>query len=95
MREEFGIDISDHVPRSIEDAGPDFQLVLAVDGSVLREIRRRWPEAPAFLLTGYSPGGGVINIDDPYDSPLEDYRQLARQLAPLMKCIADRIAETG
>lgn len=73
MRSLFGLDISDHRPRHIQDVSVEkFDTVVAMDGYVYKQV----------LATNRIPERKIIqwNIEDPISLGLEGYKKIARKI---------------
>lgn len=70
MKDEFGIDMSDHKPKDIKSLSLNsFDYIVTMDSYIDTIIRR-----------GYQIKSNKIvswNIDDPYGKSIEDYRKCA------------------
>lgn len=86
-REAFGLDLSSHRARHVE--GLDADLVLTMDGTVTREVRRLGIGGRVELLGEYAGTGEIV--EDPYGCPVETYRACADQLERLLLTVADRL----
>ena len=85
--EAFGLDLSPHRARNIE--GLDADLILTMDGTVTREVRRVGLNGRVELLGEYAGTGEIVR--DPYGCSSDEYRSCARQLERLLAVMADRL----
>jgi len=70
---KFGIDISSHRSRNVKDlALDDFDLIIAMDGSVAQELARRFPTARRKLISW--------SIDDPKYRGYGAYEKCAEEI---------------
>jgi protein-tyrosine phosphatase len=85
--EAFGIDLSGHSARNVE--GLDADLILTMDRTVTREVKRLKPKGRVMLLGEYAGDGEIVA--DPYGCEVGVYRECAEHLHRLIKAAADRI----
>jgi protein-tyrosine-phosphatase len=83
----FGIDLSGHSARNVE--GLDADLILTMDRTVTREVKRLKPKGRVLLLGEYAGDGEIVA--DPYGCDADAYRGCAEHLQRLIKAAADRI----
>jgi protein-tyrosine phosphatase len=86
-RQEFGVDLASHRARHVQ--GLDADLILTMDGTVTREVRRLRPAGRVELLGEYAGTGEIVR--DPYGCSPDVYRSCARQLQRLLSAAADRL----
>jgi len=73
MKELFGVDISEHMPRNItETSFRDFDLIVVLDAYVHKTLKRLASELTDKLV--------LWDIEDPYGSDLAVYRQVAEKI---------------
>ncbi|MBN7797473.1 low molecular weight phosphotyrosine protein phosphatase [Parahaliea mediterranea] len=90
---ERGVDISRHRARPIKKVRIErFERILVVDRATMESLRKQLPgEFAARLgwLMDYAPGGGDVNLADPYFGPESGFRALYRQLEPVIAGVLD------
>lgn len=71
---DLNIDASQHSPRDIADLDvQSYDYVIAMDSSVAREFKRRFPSYPPRRVIKWS-------IDDPWGTDLAEYRACAEKI---------------
>jgi protein-tyrosine phosphatase len=85
--EVFGLDLSPHRARNVQDLDAD--LLLTMDGTVTREVRRLGLNGRVELLGEYAGTGEIVH--DPYGCSRDEYRSCARHLERLLLATADRL----
>jgi protein-tyrosine-phosphatase len=83
MKEEYGIDVSKHVPRELnKEEGDSADLILTMSKEQKeRAIYYGWaPPERTFTLGEYIGDGEASEIRDPYGGNVEDYRETAKKI---------------
>ncbi len=80
MKTGFGLDLSGHRPRSVNDADlDDFDRIIAMDHSVFQELSTDYPHLRPKIVEW--------DIEDPYGQSLRRYRECAQQIAECVRAL--------
>jgi protein-tyrosine-phosphatase len=96
MKEEYGIDVSKHVPRELnKEEGMTANLILTMSKEQKeRAIYYGWaPPGRTFTLGEYIGEDEANEIKDPYGGNVEDYRETARKIEGYLSRLMSRILE--
>jgi protein-tyrosine-phosphatase len=92
MKEEYGIDVSKHVPRELnKEEGDSADLILTMSKEQKeRAIYYGWaPPGKTFTLCDYIGEDEANEIKDPYGGNVEDYRETAKKIE---RCLSKLMA---
>ena len=71
LKELYGVDISGHRTRDVEDMDLNrFSWIVVLDAYVFESLKERWPDSLSRMV--------LWDIDDPYGRPRDVYIQSAR-----------------
>jgi len=94
MKEEYGIDVSGHVPRELNrEEGRTADLILTMsEDQKQRAIYYGWaPPDKTFTLSGFVGDIETDEIKDPYGYQDEQYRAIAKKIEHYLQMLMDRL----
>lgn len=92
--EERGIDISDHVARTVTgEMLRDADLILCMETGHAEALMAEFPETRGKVYMLSQMVGRRHNVADPYGLPLEDYQHMAAEVEQLIDEALPRIRE--
>jgi len=96
VMQESGTSISQHRTTLINSEHLDeTDLILTMTEQQCRQLHQRFPHKRTTIKTlGKFCGSGFGDVNDPFGSGLEAYRQVYRQLKQMMDCFADQIVQS-
>lgn len=89
----FGIDISQHRTRMLEDnLVQDADLIITMTRSQSRQLKEQYPtkHTDIFILTEFA-GSGLSDVEDPYGAGIKVYIRTAEQIQELVKEVLNRL----
>jgi len=94
MKEEYGIDVSSHVPRELsKEEGKTADLILAMsEDQKQRAIYYGWaPPDRTFTLSEFAGYNEKEEIKDPYGYQDEEYRATAKKIEYYLQKLLDKL----
>jgi protein-tyrosine-phosphatase len=94
---EIGIDgIAMHSAQPVDDLElAEDDLLLTMTPAHLSRLPRRYKNSPLRTATLKEFTGGKGGISDPFGAPVERYRDLRKELDPLIQTVYERLKENG
>jgi protein-tyrosine-phosphatase len=96
MKEEYGIDVSSHVPRELSgEEGRTADLILTMsEEQRQRAIYYGWvPPDKTFTLSGFVGEDTAGEIKDPYGYQDEEYRATAKKIERYLQILLKKLFE--
>jgi protein-tyrosine-phosphatase len=86
---EYGIDLSGHISRALEDIDASGGLILCMTRAHVDAVKRLAQGARAQAISEYA--GLTGDVDDPFGGSMTSYRKTAARIKNMVEIIADKL----
>lgn len=91
---QYGLDISDHIARMVEESYlKEADLVLCMEEGHVEALMVEFPDQAHKIYPITAMDGPTYSVNDPFGGSLQDYQQMAAELAGIIDGGMNRIIE--